>query len=184
MRNRIWSGAFATIVGIATVGLTAQTTPPPQTTAAPSSENKVTVTGCLQAAPAGMPGATGTSGTTGTTGTAGTAGTAGATAESAGGEQKFLLVNAMPSPTDPTSPETGSTTAPSGSPSQTYRLIANATALSPHVGKKVELTGTIESSGSSASTTTSSDPSTTTSAANAPALRVEAGKVLTAPCSQ
>jgi len=76
------------------------------------------------------------------------------------------------------------TTAPSGSTAQTYRLIANPTALSPHVGKKVELTGTVEeSSSASPSTATSSDPSTA-SMANMPALRVEAGKVLTAPCSQ
>jgi hypothetical protein len=46
------------------------------------------------------------------------------------------------------------------------------------------LTGTVEeSSSASPSTTTSSDPSTA-STANMPALRVEAGKVLTAPCSQ
>jgi hypothetical protein len=61
----------------------------------------------------------------------------------------------------------------------TYRLIANSAALSPHVGKKVELTGTVEQSSAG-----SSDPSSSASSTNAPQLRVEAGKVLTTPCSQ
>jgi len=106
---------------------------------------------------------------------------------------KFILVNAMPSSPDSASPSAqpgttattgtteaaGATAASSGS-GQTYRLVANPTALAPHVGKKVELTGTIDESASAqTSTTTSGDPS-----ASAPQLRVEAGKVLTAPCSQ
>ncbi|PYR03829.1 MAG: hypothetical protein DMF97_01000 [Acidobacteria bacterium] len=95
----------------------------------------------------------------------------------------------MPASPDATNPQANPqtstpTSAPSGSTPQTYRLIANPTALGPHVGKMVELTGTVEeSSSASPSTTTSSDPSTA-SMANMPALRVEAGKVLTAPCSQ
>jgi hypothetical protein len=57
-------------------------------------------------------------------------------------------------------------------------LIANASALSPHVGKKVELTGTVVDQDSS--TSSSSAPS----AASGPSLRVEAGKVLSTPCSE
>jgi hypothetical protein len=93
-------------------------------------------------------------------------------------EQKFILTNAVASSGD--NPTTQTQTPPAAASSaSTYRLIANPTALSPHVGKKVELTGVVEQSSAS-----SSDPSGTASAANAPALRVEAGKVLTAPCSQ
>src|SRR5207249_6237096 len=83
MRNRIWSGSFAAVIGVAAVTLTAQTTPPSQTTTASSgSDKKITVTGCLQAMPSSAPDTTAaaagtTAGTAGTTGAAGTAGTAG-----------------------------------------------------------------------------------------------------------
>jgi hypothetical protein len=64
-------------------------------------------------------------------------------------------------------------------------LIANDTALNPHVGKKLELTGTIDDQDSSARSATaeSSGPSTS-SAANAPRLRVESGKVVAEACTQ
>jgi len=58
---------------------------------------------------------------------------------------------------------------------QTYRLIANPTALTAHVGKKLELTGTID-------TTSAADPKDPS--ASAPALRVESGKVIAASCSE
>src|SRR6266568_222249 len=159
MRNRIWSGTFAAIVGAAAVTLAAQTTTPQTPTpSSSSSDKKITVTGCLQAAPPTAPDTTtGTSGTTGTAGTAtGTAGTAGTTGAA------------------------GTTTAPAAGAGQTYRLIANPTALSPHVGKKVELTGTlVQDAASSAGTSTTT--SSQSAMASGPALKVEAGKVLTAP---
>lgn len=89
--------------------------------------------------------ATGTAGTTGTTGTTAAAGAAGATST------------------------TGSAAAASAG--QTYRLIANASALTPHVGKKLELTGTLDE-GSSASP----------ASASGPALRVTSGKVVANSC--
>jgi hypothetical protein len=57
-------------------------------------------------------------------------------------------------------------------------LVANPTSLSPHVGKKLELTGTLEDKPSATSTTAS-----TTTAANAPALKVESGKVIAQSCT-
>jgi hypothetical protein len=75
-----------------------------------------------------------------------------------------------PTKTDPTNKAAG----------QTFRLIANPTALSPHVGKKVALTGTLEEP----------DPATASAAAaagseaKAPALRVESGKVFAESCAQ
>jgi hypothetical protein len=115
---------------------------------------------------AATPNPTGTTGTAGSaaTGTAGTAGTAGTTAAApAGAEAKFVLTGASASPAD------------SGAAAQTYRLIANPTALSEHVGKKLELTGTIDAT----STPDPKDPS-----AAAPALRVESGKIVAASCSE
>lgn len=175
MRHTIWTGTCAALVSFAAAGVLAQTTaqpPTPQT--APASADKITVTGCLKAAPpaatdtastaatAGTSGAT-TAGTTGTTGTTAT-GTAGAAAgaAAAGADAKFVLTDASASPAD------------AGKSAQTYRLIANPTALTAHVGKKLELTGTIDAT----STADPKDPS-----ASAPALRVESGKVLAASCT-
>jgi hypothetical protein len=67
------------------------------------------------------------------------------------------------------------TSAPAG---QTYRLIANPTALSPHVGKKLALTGTLEDPVSATGSTTTAEPAPTT-----PALKVESGKIVAESCS-
>jgi hypothetical protein len=181
MRHTIWTGTCAAIVGLATAGILAQTTPqtptPQQSAPAASSDNKITVTGCLKAAPtaagetaAATAGTSGTStastaGTSGTTGTAGATatGTAGTTAAAPATDAKFILTGASATPAD------------AANNAQTYRLIANPTALTAHVGKKLELTGTIDST----STADPKDPS-----ASAPALRVESGKVLAASCSE
>jgi len=174
MRQTIWTGTCAAIVTVATAALFAQTpaqqpppptppqTPAPQTSAPSASANKITVTGCLKAAPAAPGDAAATpAGTTGTTGTdpaatAGTTGTAGAS------NAKFILTGASATPAD------------AGS-APTYRLIANPTALSEHVGKKLELVGTID-------TTSTPDPKDPSAAA--PAFRVESGKILAATCSE
>ena len=70
----------------------------------------------------------------------------------------------------------GSAPAASG---ETYQLIANASALTPHVGKKLELTGVLES------TATGSSESTTgaDAKANSPTLRVQSGKIVAASCT-
>jgi len=80
-----------------------------------------------------------------------------------------VLANAVAS-ADP------SATTASSSP-RTYRLIANDSALTPHVGKKLELTGTIDDQGSAGSSSSSA------SAESAPKLRVESGKVIAEMCN-
>src|SRR4051812_47160643 len=153
MRQTIWTGTCAVIVSFATAGMLAQSaaqTPAPPQGAPSSSDQKITVTGCLKAAPqmannntadaAGTSGTASTTGTTGTSGAAGAAGSAGATPAGTPGtagaavEQKFLLTSASASPAD----------AAGTASAQTFRLIANPTALTDHVGKKLELTGTID----------------------------------------
>jgi hypothetical protein len=64
-------------------------------------------------------------------------------------------------------------------------LIANESALTPHVGKKLELTGTIDDQDSPARSATadSRGSSAASSAASAPRLRVEAGKVVAEACT-
>jgi len=183
MKQLIRSGVCAAIVGIATVGIFAQSastpgtqaaptpqqqatpspqTPPAPTPPAPTSEGadrRITVTGCLQPAP---PNATETAGTTapGTTSTR---------------DAKFMLTNVTKS----SAPDTSASTTPPVA--KTYRLVANDAALSPHTGKKLELTGTIEDRNSS--TSAANDSSSSANPSNAPQLRVEAGKVLAPTCS-
>jgi len=165
MRHTIWTGTCAAIVGLASVGMLAQTTAAPSTpqqSTPSSSDNKIVVTGCLKAAPQMPADAASAAGTTGTTGTAGTTASAVAGTTGSPADQKFVLTGASASPAD-------------AATAQTYRLIANPTALSEHVGKKLELTGTIDPN----STPDPKDPS-----ASAPALRVESGKIVAASCSE
>ena len=201
MTRTIWTGACTSIIVGAAVAAMAQTqTAQPNT--APSAEQKITVTGCLKAAPAAGPdaaattgatgtattattGTTGTTATTGTTGTAGTAGAAGAASPTASPDAKFVLADATISPAKADTgaePGAAGTTAAAGASSaagarQTYQLIANGAALSPHVGKKLELTGTLVDQAASSST---SAPA----AAAGPALKVESGKVVGASCQE
>ncbi len=193
MTKRIWTGTCAAIMGLAAAVGNAQTSSAPQANP-PNSDRKIVVTGCLKEAPASAatttaPGIAGATGTAGTAGAAGTAGTAGATATTGtagaapdAAAPNFILTNASASSADsPAATSTqGAAPAASAPVSQTYRLIANATALTPHVGKKLELTGTLEDQPAATGTTESSAGSDR----NTPALRVQSGKVVAASCSQ
>jgi hypothetical protein len=181
MTKRIWTETCAVLMGVATAAaLSAQTTATssPQSTAS-RADRKITVTGCLKAAPGSAPSATDVTTPTGTTGTAGTTST---TAEAVAA-QKFLLTDAAPSAADTSSAPATTTGAPaqtaSPSAAQTYRLIANSAALVPHVGRKLELTGTLVDNPDSAAVASS-----TPADARMLALRVESGKVVAASCSQ
>jgi len=184
----IWTGVSTAIVGFATV-VGAQTSSAPQSTT-PATEAQITVTGCLKQGVMTV-GTAGTAGVTGTAGTARTAGTAGTatTGDSNEAALLFTLVNATSAPGDATSTTgaasttgTASTTdaaaATSGSSGQTYRLIANPSALSPLVGKKLALTGVLDPQDNAALSTDSSAGSD----AHAPVLRVKSGKIVAASC--
>jgi hypothetical protein len=185
MRGQAWSGTLAATVLAAAVVVVAQspspspnaptpapqppaTAQPPTTAPSQSSEgHRITVAGCLQTSP---PAPTGTSGSTSS------APADGATAKpDAAGDAKFVLANAVPSAAD------ASPTGSNSSTPRTYRLIANEAALNPHVGKKLEITGTVDEQDSAAPPAASD--SSAPSAASAPKLRVEAGKVLAEPCT-
>lgn len=195
MREQLWSGAFTAAVFTLASVLVAQTpstSPNPSSTQSPSTAqkpppatpsasqapsatepstadaNRVTVTGCLREASAAP---TGTSG--GGASTPGTADAAGKTATR--GEAKFVLANAASSSETP-----GTGAQPKAT--QTYQLIANDSALAPHVGKKVELTGTVEGE-AAANSTGQTAGAAPPSASAEPKLRVEAGKVVAANCT-
>jgi hypothetical protein len=147
----------------ATLGLAAQTPGPATGSQTPSpsqrAANQVTVTGCVQPGTA--------SATTGATGTSGTAG-------ASSSKESFILTHASSS--------SGASGASSASPSPsatgtsgmgtTYRLDADASKLTAHVGHKVEITGTIDKSSSASS-----------SSASEPQLKVETVKMIAASCS-
>lgn len=179
MTKTIWTSVCTAIVGFSTAALIAQTPAAPQNA---SGTDQITVTGCLKEAPATAPApgppAAGAGGTTGTTGTAGAA------TDPSASQPKFVLTNASTGPA--ADPAAGAATtasptpaAPSPSDAQTYRIVANPAALSPHVGKKLELTGTLASPAGAAQTADA-----TAGPANQPILMVKSGKVIAASCSQ
>ncbi len=194
MTKRIWTGAFTALVGFAAAtAISAQTTTPPQTTTpspttTASSDQKVTVTGCLKEAPANAAepsAATTTAGTRGSTAGAPPTNTGAPSAASeAATAQKFMLTEASksageasaptPTGTSGSTPPAATDTAKPSSGSEIYRLIANPAALSQHVGKKLELTGTLVDS---------PDSSAAASNSSGKALRVESGKVIAASCT-
>lgn len=196
MTKTIWTGTFGAIVGAATIAALAQAPAPQQSTSsAPqpsassaSSDHKITVTGCLKPAP---PEATDAAGATGTAGTSGAAGAARADAASDSSDAKFILADASISPAAAEPGAAGSSagaaaTPPSASadasqPTRTYRLLANPAALVPHVGKKLELTGTLMDDSGSASSGAAGQAD---ASSKSPLLKVEAGKVLSTPCQQ
>jgi hypothetical protein len=188
MNRRVWTGTCAAMISLATAGILAQApaqtpaqppaqTPTPQQSGPPSSDKKIVVTGCLKSAPA-IPGDTASAANPNPTGTAGSAATGATGTSGTAPDAKFILTAATLSPADsastPGTPSTPSTSSTS-STAQTYRLIANPTALTEHVGKKLELTGTLDPT----STADPKDPS-----AAAPALRVQSGKIVAATCSE
>jgi hypothetical protein len=100
-----------------------------------------------------------------------------------------MLAPASPAPSETSGATTAGATSAAGAASgtQTYRLMANASALSPHVGKKLELTGTLEdptSATAGAATSTAGATTTPAGSDNTPTLRVESGKIVAASCSQ
>lgn len=152
MSTRIWSGACVAIAFAFTVGVLAQDPARPQ---APTNPMKsITVSGCVQKA-ADAP--------------AGTSGSAGATRGAS--EVKFVLAKAATTPAG-----TAGSSTPSSAVASEYRLNWDEAKLTPHVGHKVEITGTIEPS------PVSTQPPAA-SAANAPQLKVESLKMVAATCS-
>jgi hypothetical protein len=159
MRKRML--AAAAIVCAASMAIGAQA-PSPQQQAPGESPDRVTVTGCLQPAPQSQ--------------TEANSPPPDAKANSTG--KGFVLTDTTAGPAN--APDESKSVA------RTYRLVANDSALSPHAGKKVELTGTVQDQDSSARSENPAPPDAAPSAAGAggPRLVVESGKVLSVSCAQ
>ena len=153
MRTTLQFGTTAVAVCMTVAGLVAQTTSTATSgqTSAPKAGDKVTLSGCVEradqvAAPA----------------------SAGTTVDSL----SFVLIN---------TPQQVGTTGSAGAPSKEasmdkgYRLDAEAGKLTPHVGHKVEIAGTVV------------EPAMTTgtaSAANGPKVKVDTIKMLSETCAR
>ncbi len=164
MTSRIWATAFA--VAISAVTISAQSTSPqapppvppaaqeprtPAPTPAPGpapaaraeKADNITVTGCIQrSAQSAVPGATGTAGSK--------------------SESSFMLNNV--------SKPTGTAGAASTSTASSYALDADDSKLAPHVGHKVEISGSLDQAGSSR-------------ASSAPKLKVDNVKMIATSCT-
>ena len=156
MSLRTWSATCAMVLGVS-VGILAQDAAAPQTPSKSAAAKAITVTGCVakaQQAPTG------------------TAGAAGAAATEK--ETKFVLSGATITP----SATAGTAGAPAPSTTAVaseYRLDADDAKLTPHVGHKVEITGTVDEP-------KGATQAPAASAANAPKLKVDNVKMVATSC--
>ena len=163
MKKQIWAGAVAAICGLS-ISAAAQTAGSQTPQGSRSASDQITVTGCLQ-----RDSGTGTAGATGTTGATGASASA----------PKFVL-NVSPSPSS--SPSTAGTSGSSSTASK-YQLDADDAKLTPHVGHKVEITGTLDKS-TSATATATSPTGTASASAGTPKLKVDSVRMIAASCSE
>lgn len=173
--KRFWSGVIAATFA-ATVGVAAQGSPTSQGAGAQpgsqASAQKVTISGCIQNAPA----ASATASAGGAKAEAGGA-AEGARASASAGTQNFVLANAkMASGSGAGSAGAVGTT---GTAATRYELDGDVKAIQPHLNHQVEITGTVQSSSTSAGQTSSTAG---TRAAAAPRLKVDSVKMVSATC--
>ena len=175
-----------TITAVLTAGLLAQDAAQSAQSKPTPAANKVTVVGCIERA---APSATGTSGsaagtvnatafmltntTQGSASSSGTSSSSGANAPAPGGTNKPATV-APSSGASAQAKMTGS-----------YRLDADESKLTPHVGHKVEITGTVDASGTAASSSSTSPTGASASAqVSAPRLKVDEIKMIASSCTE
>jgi hypothetical protein len=151
--------ALACSVGVVVAAQGPGVSPVQKSSSSPT--EKIVVTGCLQRA---EPMATGTSGV------------AGATSDTS---TKFILSNASAKSRATPTTETAGT--PSSSGASSYRLDADDSKASPHVGHKVEITGTLDSASMSGPATNPSSTSSTATS-NAPKLKVDSVVMISTTC--
>jgi hypothetical protein len=151
MRQTLWSVSL--IVCALTVGLVAQA---PNSSAPQASKQVVTFSGCVEKAPSEKAPGDETS----------------PAAAAPAASTQFLLTNASATATTATS--TIGTTG-SAKPAAKYRLVVDEAKISPHVGHKVEVTGTVEEQPVPAG-------AAATSSAGSPKLKVDSIKMIASEC--
>ena len=128
----------------------APTTPTSSAAASQSAAKKITLSGCVERQPAGASAA-------------------------AGPAMPFSLTNAAAVAASAPVGTAGAAAAAPASVAKTYRLDAAEAMISPHVGHKVEVTGTVNEPSSTASASASATPS-------APTFKIESVKMVAANC--
>ena len=149
--KRLQSSLVAAVACALTVSVAAQTTPPAGGVSQPTfgAHKKVTITGCLERSN-----------------------------ESVATNDRFVLNNIVPNA--PAMPGTAGTSGSERVPKVTsYRLVAEDSKLSRHLGHKIEITGTVENRPMSAPGT----PGASGSAREAPKFKVEAVKMIASSCT-
>ena len=154
-----WSRMYLAVGCVMALGLV-QTPSPPQSRSA-SGTVHVIVSGCVELA------APQTTGTTGNT-------------DPSLSEAHLLLTDAVPTKSGVV--EAAGPTKPNSVSAKTFRLEGSALVLTPHIGHRVEVVGTVEDSGN-VTPTVSAPPSGPASAASAPKLKVESIQMVAAMCS-
>ncbi|MGH9373644.1 MAG: hypothetical protein ACRD15_19160, partial [Vicinamibacterales bacterium] len=147
------------------VGLSAQTPPPPggaaQTPPSSGSSDKITVTGCLEKA-SSSPSPTGTSGAAG-----------------AASSAKFVLNDVTSGKSAPPGP--AGTSGAAKSSASSYKLDGADSKLSPHVGHKVEISGTVDDDDDKPAGGKPGAPAS--ASAGGPTLKVDAVKMIASSCT-
>jgi hypothetical protein len=151
MKLRVVFATCAAFVMATTLAVMAQTPSSSQPPSSQSLAKTMTMTGCLQRAQPASGGASTAAGSM---------------------QPKFVLSNISPS-----SSSAAGTSGTSGTASE-YRLDYDEAKLTPHVGHKVEITGTVVPM----SSTPPSAASAPSSSSNAPTLKVDNVKMIAATC--
>jgi hypothetical protein len=149
--KRLQSSMFAAVACALTVSVSAQTTPATGGVSQPTfgAGKKVTISGCLERSK-----------------------------ESVATNDRFVLNNVVPDA--PAMAGTAGTSGSEKAPKATsYRLDAEDSKLSPHVGHKIEITGMVEDHPMSATGT----PGASGSAPEAPKFKVETVKMIASSCT-
>jgi hypothetical protein len=190
--KKYWSGLISAGMVAATAALGAQgqnpaNTPPPdaaapagvqRTPTSPSAQTRadtITLTGCLQNAPTVGTSARETA--PNSDAAAGKVQDAAATSPRNTTEAQFVLNSATMTADGRATPAPVGT---SGAKATTYRLQGDAGMLSPHLNRRVEISGTLQSSSASATGAANAAPGST---AASPTLKVESVKMLAETCA-
>jgi hypothetical protein len=174
MKKQAWTGLIAATACTLAIGVSAQTTPqtsPTQRPTSTSASDSITVTGCLQRESS--------------TATAGTTGTSGSTSASSSASG-FVLKVIPPSSASTTGTAAGATTTGTSGNTASYKLDADDSKLTPHVGHKVEITGSLDKSMSStapAGSTSAAGGASASAGSNGPKLKVDSVRMIAASCS-
>jgi hypothetical protein len=176
MKKQAWTGVIAATVCTFAIGLSAQSTSSSTSSTSRQSSSTaadhITVTGCLQRDTMGSP--------------AGATGTSGSTSASTSASGFVLNVSPSSSSTGSTAGGTtagGTTAGTSGTSASSYKLDSDDAKLSPHVGHKVEITGTLDKAMSSSSSTAPSGSTSSASSSMSPKLKVDSVRMIASSCS-